>query len=248
MTIEMPESSPYAEELIVVDWLKRVGDEVEIGDEILQVGAGAHRYELSVLDAGKLSEIFVNAGQRVDAGQTVARLIPRSLPDPKLNTTLLKSYHQVPAYEPAEKSTRPIDVVHAIGWVTVVCGPLYVASRAEDSLRDYTPWIFWPCDILLFLIAIAIALYFVADGLRRGEEGKPNNNRGAIENWFRSHWPTLPAECRIIGIGVVDYRFHPIVARIRLDDGYGFTITLYYDLRTKQMLGCRASPSAGRAD
>jgi hypothetical protein len=62
-----------------------------------------------------------------------------------------------------------------------------------------------------------------------------------------AHWANLPPNCRITDReprAPLDYYRSPGI-RIKIDDGYGFTINLYYDLRTKQMLACRACPSSG---
>jgi len=61
------------------------------------------------------------------------------------------------------------------------------------------PVVYWPAATLLLLISIAIPLYFVADLAKKHEQKRINNNPAAIKKWFRSHWPTMPDECRIIG-------------------------------------------------
>jgi hypothetical protein len=239
----MPGDTAYEQEIVVSRWLKNVGDEIEIGDQLLQIRADTVSYTLGIIEAGKLSQICATKGSRVDPGQRIATLVPRPLKPSPDATIASESHLQVPHYEPPAKRVRPLDIVHWAGWVMVVCGPWYVSSKLDDLLRKSATWLYWPAGILLLLISAAVPLYFLADLLRKNDESRPDNSKSGIEKWFRSHWPTMPADCKILVSDVVDSRFHPIVARICVDDGHDFGITLYYDLRTKQLLGCRASPT-----
>ncbi len=72
--IVMPRLSDAMEEGTIVRWLKVVGDQVEVGDELVEVETDKATviYEAEV--AGQLSEILVPAGEAQQLGGPIARL------------------------------------------------------------------------------------------------------------------------------------------------------------------------------
>ena len=74
LEIVMPRLSDAMEEGTIVRWLKDVGDQVEIGDELVEVETDKATviYEAEV--AGRLSEILVRPGEAQQLGGPIARL------------------------------------------------------------------------------------------------------------------------------------------------------------------------------
>ncbi|NIP94691.1 MAG: hypothetical protein GWO24_15125, partial [Akkermansiaceae bacterium] len=72
--IEMPKLSDTMTEGTVVRWLKQVGDEVEIGDEIAEIETDKATMAMEAFDEGILSEILVEEGGTAAIGATLAIL------------------------------------------------------------------------------------------------------------------------------------------------------------------------------
>jgi pyruvate dehydrogenase E2 component (dihydrolipoamide acetyltransferase) len=74
LEIVMPRLSDAMEEGTIVRWLKDVGDQVEVGDELVEVETDKATviYEAEV--AGRLSEILVRPGEAQQLGGPIARL------------------------------------------------------------------------------------------------------------------------------------------------------------------------------
>ena len=72
--IVMPRLSDSMEEGTVLQWLKAVGDEVAVGDELVEIETDKANmaYESDV--AGTLSEILVQEGETVAIGTPIARV------------------------------------------------------------------------------------------------------------------------------------------------------------------------------
>jgi pyruvate dehydrogenase E2 component (dihydrolipoamide acetyltransferase) len=72
--IVMPRLSDAMEQGTIVRWLKDVGDQVEVGDELVEVETDKATviYEAEV--AGLLSEILVREGEAQQLGGPIARL------------------------------------------------------------------------------------------------------------------------------------------------------------------------------
>jgi len=72
--VVMPRLSDSMEEGTVLQWLKTVGDEVAVGDELVEIETDKANmaYESDV--AGTLSEILVQEGETVDIGTPIARV------------------------------------------------------------------------------------------------------------------------------------------------------------------------------
>jgi pyruvate dehydrogenase E2 component (dihydrolipoamide acetyltransferase) len=72
--VVMPRLSDSMEEGTILQWLKRVGDEIAIGDELVEIETDKANmaYESDV--AGTLSEIVAQEGETVPIGQVIARV------------------------------------------------------------------------------------------------------------------------------------------------------------------------------
>src|SRR6478752_2986922 len=70
----MPRLSDSMEEGTVLRWLKAVGDEVAVGDELVEIETDKANmaYESDV--AGTLSEVLVQEGETVPIGTPIARV------------------------------------------------------------------------------------------------------------------------------------------------------------------------------
>lgn len=76
MAIEvfMPRMSDTMEEGKILKWLKKVGDQVEMGDIIAEVETDKADMEMEALDAGFLTEIRAQEGESVPVGDVIALL------------------------------------------------------------------------------------------------------------------------------------------------------------------------------
>ena len=72
--VVMPRLSDSMEEGTVLQWLKAVGDEISVGDELVEIETDKANmaYESDV--AGTLSEILVQEGETVAIGTPIARV------------------------------------------------------------------------------------------------------------------------------------------------------------------------------
>jgi len=72
--IEMPKLSDTMTEGTVLRWLKNLGDEVEIGDEIAEIETDKATMAMEAFDEGTLSEILIEEGGKAAVGATLAIL------------------------------------------------------------------------------------------------------------------------------------------------------------------------------
>src|ERR1700722_16046443 len=75
ITIEMPKLSDTMTEGTLVRWIKKVGDNVEVGDVVAEVETDKATMEMEALDEGVLAEIYVQDGNKVEVGQKLAILV-----------------------------------------------------------------------------------------------------------------------------------------------------------------------------
>ena len=80
--IEMPKLSDTMTEGTVVRWLKSVGDQVEIGDEIAEIETDKATMAMEAFDEGILSEILIEEGAKAEIGATLAVLRDEGEGDP----------------------------------------------------------------------------------------------------------------------------------------------------------------------
>src|ERR1700693_3119934 len=75
ITIEMPKLSDTMTEGTLVRWIKKVGDNVEVGDVLAEVETDKATMEMEAFDEGVLTEIYVQDGNKVEVGQKLAILL-----------------------------------------------------------------------------------------------------------------------------------------------------------------------------
>ena len=109
--IEMPKLSDTMTEGTVVRWLKSVGDQVEIGDEIAEIETDKATMAMEAFDEGILSEILIEEGAKAEIGATLAVLRDEGEGDPAQATPVMEPEPVVaeppaPA-PPAEQAASP---------------------------------------------------------------------------------------------------------------------------------------------
>jgi pyruvate dehydrogenase E2 component (dihydrolipoamide acetyltransferase) len=110
ITIEMPKLSDTMTEGTLVRWIKKVGDNVEVGDVLAEVETDKATMEMEAFDEGVLAEIYVQDGNKVEVGQKLAILLgkgektdsdaPKSAPEDK--TAVEKKENKTAAPPPKE--------------------------------------------------------------------------------------------------------------------------------------------------
>jgi pyruvate dehydrogenase E2 component (dihydrolipoyllysine-residue acetyltransferase) len=110
ITIEMPKLSDTMTEGTLVRWIKKVGDNVEVGDVLAEVETDKATMEMEAFDEGVLAEICVQDGNKVEVGQKLAILLgkgektdsgaPKSVPENK--TAVEKKENKTAAPPPKE--------------------------------------------------------------------------------------------------------------------------------------------------
>src|ERR1700710_2711670 len=72
--IVMPRLSDSMEEGTILTWMKQVGDEVAVGDELVEIETDKANMAYESDLAGTLSEIMVQEGETVAIGEVIARI------------------------------------------------------------------------------------------------------------------------------------------------------------------------------
>ena len=113
----MPKLSDTMTEGTVVRWLKNVGDQVEIGDEIAEIETDKATMAMEAFDEGVLSEILIEEGGKAEIGATLAILrdegeagTPPAEPvaeDPLANIKPVAIQPQFPGSDPAPAQPAP---------------------------------------------------------------------------------------------------------------------------------------------
>ena len=107
--IEMPKLSDTMTEGTVVRWLKSVGDQVEIGDEIAEIETDKATMAMEAFDEGILAEILIEEGAKAEIGATLAVLRDEGEGDPA---------QAPPAAEPEPAIAEPAQPVPATAQVS----------------------------------------------------------------------------------------------------------------------------------
>ena len=74
VNLTTPEAIGDAEQCVVVTWLKREGDEIEVGETILELQAAKVSFDVPSPIKGRLVKILANQGDVIDWGQVLAHL------------------------------------------------------------------------------------------------------------------------------------------------------------------------------
>jgi pyruvate dehydrogenase E2 component (dihydrolipoamide acetyltransferase) len=104
IAIEMPKLSDTMTEGTLVRWIKKVGDNVAVGDVLAEVETDKATMEMEAFDEGILSEIYVQDGGKVEVGQKLALLVGK---DEKVEPAAAKT-------APEEKVTPQKDQQKAV--------------------------------------------------------------------------------------------------------------------------------------
>jgi pyruvate dehydrogenase E2 component (dihydrolipoamide acetyltransferase) len=75
ISIEMPKLSDTMTEGTLVKWIKKVGDNVAVGDVLAEVETDKATMEMEAFDEGVLAEVYVQDGSKVEVGQKLAMLV-----------------------------------------------------------------------------------------------------------------------------------------------------------------------------
>ncbi|HWM54730.1 MAG TPA: dihydrolipoamide acetyltransferase family protein [Solirubrobacterales bacterium] len=95
--IVMPRLSDSMEEGTILQWLKKVGDEVSVGDELVEIETDKANMAYESDIAGKLTEIVAEEGETLAIGSVIARIGDDGTPPPAKETT-----------KPAEPTPAPV--------------------------------------------------------------------------------------------------------------------------------------------
>ncbi len=72
--VVMPRLSDSMEEGTILKWMKSVGDEVAVGDELVEIETDKANMVYEAPDAGTLSEIIAEEGATLPIGEVIARV------------------------------------------------------------------------------------------------------------------------------------------------------------------------------
>lgn len=73
--ITMPKLSDTMTEGTLVKWLKKEGDNIEMGDVVAEVETDKATMEMEAFDEGVLKKIFINEGQKAAVGEKIALIL-----------------------------------------------------------------------------------------------------------------------------------------------------------------------------
>ena len=145
--IEMPKLSDTMTEGTVVRWLKSVGDQVEIGDEIAEIETDKATMAMEAFDEGILSEILIEEGAKAEIGATLAVLRDEGEGDPAQETPVMEPEPAVAepsapaplaeqsASPPAESEPIVTDPAPALASSSQVTEDAPQASVASDRIK-----------------------------------------------------------------------------------------------------------------
>ena len=131
--IEMPKLSDTMTEGTVVRWLKSVGDEVEIGDEIAEIETDKATMAMEAFDEGILSEILIEEGGKAEVGATLAVLREEGETAPSYDS----SNDEAPAPDPEPVTEVPLADPEPVEAAEHV--PASIPSPPPESLPQDSP-------------------------------------------------------------------------------------------------------------
>ncbi len=106
INIEMPKLSDTMTEGTVIRWLKKEGEEVEIGDIIAEIETDKANMEMEAFDEGILSSISVAEGGKAEVGSVIAVLLEDG-ESAEGSAAAASSATPTPAQTPAASSKTP---------------------------------------------------------------------------------------------------------------------------------------------
>jgi pyruvate dehydrogenase E2 component (dihydrolipoamide acetyltransferase) len=69
--VEMPRYAPDAETGVVLEWMKKIGDQVERGEVIVEIETDKANLTVEAMVAGVLEEIVADDGAEVPVGEPI---------------------------------------------------------------------------------------------------------------------------------------------------------------------------------
>ena len=71
MTIKMPRVGETVDEVYLLDWSKKVGDRIEVGESLGEVETDKASVEIPSPIAGTIVEIFFKSGDEIKTGEAI---------------------------------------------------------------------------------------------------------------------------------------------------------------------------------
>ncbi len=142
--IIMPKMGDAMEEGRIIEWKKKVGDPVAVGDPLFEIETDKSNVEIEAEEAGTLQSIAFEAGQSAPVGVTVAVIgngapaaasAAPSAPQPEAQAPAAKSNGSAPAKEnvPAAAPPAPLETAAAPSPTLPVATPPQAAPAAAAS-------------------------------------------------------------------------------------------------------------------
>ena len=103
--IEMPKLSDTMTEGTLVRWLKKPGDEIEVGMEIAEIETDKATMSMEAFDDGVLHEIYVQAGEKAPLGSKLALLLEEGEEPPAPGTEISSESNSTAVSEEAAPSS-----------------------------------------------------------------------------------------------------------------------------------------------
>ena len=123
----MPKAGITVEECIITEWLKKVGDQIAVGDILFTYETDKATFECESTAAGTLLEIFYNDGDEVPVLVNVC-----AIGNPGDSTVGLKSGEEAPAAAPAEAAP-------AVSAAPVAAAPVAAAAITANPDAKVSP-------------------------------------------------------------------------------------------------------------
>ena len=128
----MPKAGITVEECIITEWLKKVGDQIAVGDILFTYETDKATFECESTAAGTLLEIFYNDGDEVPVLVNVC-----AIGNPGDSTVGLKSGEEAPAAAPAEAA--PAEAAPAVSAAPVAAAPVAAAATTANPDAKVSP-------------------------------------------------------------------------------------------------------------
>jgi pyruvate dehydrogenase E2 component (dihydrolipoyllysine-residue acetyltransferase) len=107
IAIEMPKLSDTMTEGTLVRWIKKVGDQVAVGDVLAEVETDKATMEMEAFDEGVLTEIYVQDGNKVEVGQKLAILLAKGEKAASSETKPVEEAKSAPPAKEDKPATAP---------------------------------------------------------------------------------------------------------------------------------------------
>ena len=97
----MPSVGQTTDELVIVEWLKKEGDTVALGESLYRVQTDKAQVEVESVAAGTLLKILRDAGDTVRAGSPVAYIgaAGEAVPPQPVSLFPLNLHHRSPCWD-----------------------------------------------------------------------------------------------------------------------------------------------------